>query len=67
MSKRKGDRGGEGGGGSEDETWLLRVADKRRLEVFDSICLRRIHRPRRTDRVSCADPGLCERRNSRGG
>ncbi len=35
------------------ETWPLRVEDQRRLEVFDSDCLRRILGYRRQDRIPC--------------
>lgn len=33
------------------ETWAMRVADQRRLEVFDNDCLRRILRRRRSDHI----------------
>ncbi len=33
------------------ETWPLRVEDRKRLEVFDNDCLRRIERCDRRDRV----------------
>ncbi len=36
------------------ETWPLRVEDRKRLEVFDSNCLRRIERCDHRDRVPCA-------------
>ncbi len=36
------------------ESWPLRVDDRKRLEVFDNDCLRRIRRCNRPDRVPCA-------------
>ncbi len=36
------------------ETWPLRVEDRKRLEVFDNDCLRRIEGCNRRDRVPCA-------------
>lgn len=41
------------------ETWPMKVADQRKLEVFDNDCLRRILRRRRSDQVPTADLRRC--------